>query len=93
MPPNRLKIGSKSSKSLGMTLQLDLNSLYDRVQNKKDTCRRPAQKILRKKTTKATIAQDLAGQHGPLMVHYCPKLRPQTTKTIAQIKNHYLDDR
>jgi hypothetical protein len=44
------------------------------------------------KTTKATIAQDLAGQYGPLMDHYCPKLRPQTTKTIAQIENHYSND-
>ena len=26
------------------------------------------------------------------MDHYCPKLRPQTTKTIAQIQNHYLRD-
>ena len=42
-----------------------------------------------KKQLKATIAQDLAGQRGPLMDHYYPKLRPQTTKTIAQIKNHY----
>ena len=41
-------------------------------------------------STFSTIAQDLAGQHGPLMDHYCPKVRPQTTKTIALIKNHYL---
>jgi hypothetical protein len=47
-----------------------------------------AKKKLRQKATKTTIAQDLAGQHGPLMDHYCPKLRPQTIKTIAPKRNH-----